>query len=82
MGLRYVTEVERDATGDVVKLHNPLACWSPRGKASAIGDIMLALHEYCVVAADGSIHPIKLIREERALYLHAPYGVDTDSPPN
>lgn len=81
MGKRYVSKIEKDGAGDIIKLHNPLECWSPRGKANAIGDIMLDLHEYWLLDSEGSSSPIELVREEHSIYLHAPSASDDPTPP-
>lgn len=48
MARRRVTQTGKDSDGDITKLCNPSAGWSPRKKADAISDIENRYHEYFV----------------------------------
>lgn len=45
---RYVTKTGKDEDGDITKLCNDDAAWSPRLSEDAIGDIESGGHEYWV----------------------------------
>lgn len=48
MAKRYVYKTGKDSDGDITKLCNENAAWSPRLKAGAISDIEFGSHEYWV----------------------------------
>jgi hypothetical protein len=48
MADRAVTQSGKDADGDITKLCQPSASWSPRYKADAIDDIESGAHTYYV----------------------------------
>lgn len=45
---RYVTQVVKDADGDVLELCNPKESWSPRAKDKVIADIESGEYRYLV----------------------------------
>lgn len=48
MAKRYVYKTGKDRDGDITKLCNEDAYWSPRAKADAISDIENGTYEYWV----------------------------------
>ena len=52
MSKRYVSRTGKDQYGDITKLCQPGAYWSPRTKQSAITDIESGLYQYCVKWTD------------------------------
>ena len=48
MADRAVTQSGKDRDGDITKLCNPQATWSPRYKMDAIADIEMGRHTYHV----------------------------------
>jgi len=53
MADRRVTQSGKDQDGDITKLCNPNASWSPRYKSGAISDIESGTHTYYVQDAGG-----------------------------
>lgn len=53
MADRRVTKTGKDKDGDITKLCNPNAAWSPRWKRGAISDIENGTHTYYVQDSKG-----------------------------
>ena len=67
MADRRVTKTGKDDDGDITKLCNPNADWSPRYKSSAIADIESETHTYYVRDGGGrsDIHVVPPHRPQR-----------------
>ena len=65
MAKRQVTHSGKDKDGDITKLCNPGANWSPRKKADVINDIEKREHKYFVLVA---------LREVEILVVKGPTG--------
>lgn len=66
---RYVTKTGKDEDGDITKLCNDGATWSPRSKADAIGDIDGSDHEYWVAWPNEDETRIRVVRGPTGKYL-------------
>jgi hypothetical protein len=53
MADRRVTQTGKDEDGDITRLCNPSATWSPRTKSGAISDIDNGTHTYYVQDSKG-----------------------------
>ena len=69
MAKRYVNKSGKDKDGDITKLCNSSADWSPRQKADAIRDIETSNHSYCVSWTDGQETEIKVVNGATGKYL-------------
>lgn len=69
MAKRYVTKTGKDQDGDITKLCNAGADWSPRQKAGAISDIESGLHEYWVNWANSPETKIRVVNGPTGKYL-------------
>ena len=68
MADRAVTQSGKDRDGDITKLCNPGAAWSPRYKEDAITDIESRLHTYHVPWTDGRTE-IRVVNGPTGKYL-------------
>jgi hypothetical protein len=66
---RYVTKTGKDEDGDITKLCNDDAAWSPRSKADAISDIDDRDHEYFVSWPSDEETQIHVVRGATGKYL-------------
>jgi len=66
---RYVTRSGKDRDGDITKLCQPGADWSPRFKANAINDIESGLHEYWVNWTNSPETKIRVVNGSSGKYL-------------
>lgn len=69
MADRQVTHTGKDRDGDITKLCNPGAVWSPRAKHDAINDIQAGLHTYFVRWSDGKRTDIHVVNGATGKYL-------------
>jgi len=69
MAKRYVTRTGKDRDGDITRLCQPGAPWSPREKAGAISDIELGLHEYWVNWTNSPETKIRVVNGQNGKYL-------------
>ena len=69
MAKRYVTRSGKDRDGDITRLCNPGADWSPRTKASAIADIDGGTHEYWVNWTNAPETRIRVVAGTNGKYL-------------
>lgn len=69
MAKRYVNKSGKDKDGDITKLCNSAANWSPRQKADAIRDIENSTHTYWVSWTDGQETEIKVVNGATGKYL-------------
>ena len=66
---RYVNKTGKDEDGDITKLCNSGADWSPRSKADAIDDIDRGDHEYWVSWPGEEETRIHVVRGATGKYL-------------
>ena len=69
MASRQVTKAGKDRDGDITKLCNGGATWSPRTKASAISDIENGTHRYFVKWNTGVETDIHVVNGPSGKYL-------------
>lgn len=69
MAKRYVNKSGKDKDGDITKLCNGSADWSPRQKADAIRDIENGTHSYWVSWTDGQETEVKVVNGSSGKYL-------------
>lgn len=69
MAKRYVTATGKDSQGDITKLCQPGAAWSPRAKAGAISDIETGEHEYWVNWSNAPETRIRVVPGATGKYL-------------
>lgn len=69
MAKRYVNKSGKDKDGDITKLCNSSADWSPRQKGDAIRDIENSTHSYWVSWTDGQETEIKVVNGSTGKYL-------------
>lgn len=69
MADRHVTQSGKDEDGDITKLCNPSALWSPREKDGAISDIETGLHTYYVKDSKGNKSNIHVVKGQTGKYL-------------
>jgi len=69
MEIRYVNRSGKDKDGDITKLCNPEATWSPRLKADAIRDIESGVYAYKVPWSDGLTTDIRVVNGPNGKYL-------------
>ncbi len=77
MATRNVYGAGKDKDGDVAKLCNSFADWSPRQKADDIRDIEYALHEYVVNWPDGRRTQIRVVNGPTGKYLRTDHDTTT-----
>lgn len=65
---RYVKKTGKDKDGDITKLCNADAWWSPRSKADAIDDIDNGEHEYWVAWPEKETQ-VKVVKGSTGKYL-------------
>ena len=73
---RAVTQSGKDADGDIIRLCNPYASWSPVSKATAIRDIETRTHTYHVPWTTGRTE-IRVVQGPNGRYLRT----DQDNTP-
>ena len=73
---RAVTQTGKNADGDITRLCNPNASWSPVSKETAIRDIETGTHTYYVPWTTGRTE-ISVVRGPNGKYLRT----DQDSTP-
>jgi hypothetical protein len=66
---RYVDKTGKDEDGDITKLCNNDAAWSPRSKADAIDDIEDGDHEYWVAWPGEEDTRIRVVNGPTGKYL-------------
>jgi hypothetical protein len=76
---RYVNKTGKDEDGDITKLCNDGADWSPRSKADAIGDIESRSHEYWVSWPGEGETQIHVVRGATGKYLRTDRDDTTDN---
>ena len=69
MAKRYVNKSGKDKDGDITKLCNSAADWSPRHKADAIRDIEYGAHSYWVSWTDGQETETKVVNGSTGKHL-------------
>lgn len=69
MADRQVTRTAKDRYGDITKLCNPGAAWSPRSKSDAIDDIENDDHTYYVLWSDGLRTEVQVVHGANGKYL-------------
>jgi len=69
MADRRVTKTGKDEDGDITKLCNPDASWTPRYKAGAISDIENGVHTYYVKDSKGGRSDIQVVKGATGKYL-------------
>ena len=74
---RRVTQTGKDTDGDITKLCNPRADWSPRPKAGAIRDIDAGIHTYHVQTGTRRTE-IQVVKGQTGKYLRTT-GDSSDS---
>lgn len=65
---RAVTRTGKNATGDIIRLCNPHASWSPVSKETAIRDIETGRHNYYVPWKTGHTE-IRVVQGRNGKYL-------------
>ncbi|MEA3031667.1 MAG: hypothetical protein QOJ53_2404 [Sphingomonadales bacterium] len=66
---RYVNKTGKDEDGDITKLCNSGADWSPRSKAGAIADIDRGDHEYWVIWPNEDETRVRVVNGPTGKYL-------------
>ncbi|MEQ8509301.1 MAG: DUF3892 domain-containing protein [Rhodospirillaceae bacterium] len=80
MADRRVTASGKDTDGDITKLCNSSAEWSPRYKSGAIKDIEEGYHTYYTQDKNGKRSDIKVVNGQSGKYLRSdPNGESTDN---
>lgn len=69
MAIRYVRATGKDRDGDITKLCNSSAEWSPRLKAGAISDIENGVHTYKVKWTNTEETTIRVVNGKSGKYL-------------
>ena len=69
MARRQVTRTGKDRDGDITKLCNGGAAWSPRPKAGTISDIESGTHNYFVRWSNGVETDIHVVNGPSGKYL-------------
>ncbi|WP_438014925.1 DUF3892 domain-containing protein [Sorangium sp. So ce315] len=69
MADRQVTRTGKDMHGDITRLCNPGAAWSPRAKSDAIRDIESGAHTYFVSWTDGRRTEVRVVNGPTGKYL-------------
>ena len=69
MAKRYVRKSGKDSEGDITRLCNADAAWSPRSKTNAISDIESGDHEYWVNWANSPETKIRVVNGANGKYL-------------
>ena len=69
MANRKVTHTDKDLNGNIIRLCNPSAYWSPVSTAQAIADIELGTHTYYVAGYNYTEVQIQVITGRYGKYL-------------
>ena len=79
MADRKVTKSGKDSDGDITKLCNPGATWSPRSKSDAISDIENGTHKYYVQQPGTSRVDVHVVNGASGKFLRTTADTSSDN---